>query len=283
MTEAVFTTGASKGIGLGVARYMAERGYRSLGTVRSEKDAERLRHIGVEPFLMDVTDRDSIVRVRREVERALSGIRLRALVNNAGVPAAGPIELADLDEARALFEVNFFGVLAVTQAFLPLLRESGGRVVNMSSVAGRFSFPFGGVYAASKHALEAASDALRRELLTAGVDVILIEPGSVQTPIWDHLDAIDMSRFRDTAYERLMPAVRESAVRGGREGLAVQLVSRAVYRAVCERRPPLRIPVVQSRLRLLLQRILPARIWDRLIGRLLARADSGAEVDSPLR
>jgi len=281
--EAVLTTGASKGIGFAAARFLAERGYRSLGTVRREEDAAPLREAGVEPVLLDVTDPASISRALVEVERILGGIPLRALVNNAGVPAVGPIELADLDEARALFEVNFFGALAVTQAFLPLLRASRGRLVNMSSISGRFAFPFVGVYSASKHALEAASDALRRELLTAGVDVILIEPGSVQTPIWNNIAAVDMNRFRDTAYERLMPTVQESAVRGGREGLPVEMVSRAVYRAVSERRPPARIPVVRSRLRWLLQRMLPARLSDRLIGRLLARIDSGAEVDSPLR
>ncbi len=281
--DAVLTTGASKGIGFDAARLLAQKGYRSLGTVRREADAVRLREAGIEPVLMDVTDSASISRAAGEVGRLLAGTSLRALVNNAGVPAAGPIELADLDEARALFEVNFFGALAVTQAFLPLLRSSRGRVINLSSVSGRFTFPFAGVYAASKYALEAASDALRRELATAGVDVVLIEPGSIQTPIWDHVESIDMNQYRDTSYEKLMPAVQESAVRGGREGLPVDRVSRAVYRAVTDRRPPVRIPVVESRLRWCLQRMLPDRLWDRLIRRLLARVDSGGEVESPLR
>ena len=192
--EAVLTTGASKGIGFDAARLLAQKGYRSLGTVRRDADATHLREAGVEPVLMDVTNAASIARAAGEVERLLDGMPLRALVNNAGVPAAGPIELADLDEARALFEVNFFGALATTQAFLPFLRESKGRVINMSSVSGRFAFPFAGIYAASKYALEAASDALRRELATAGIKVILIEPGSVQTPIWDHVASLDMNQ-----------------------------------------------------------------------------------------
>lgn len=279
--EAVLTTGASKGIGFDAARYLAKRGYRSLGTVRSEKDAARLRAAGVEPVLMDVTDSASILRAVGEVERILDGAPLRALVNNAGVLAAGPIELADLDDARAVFEVNFFGALDVTQQFLPLLRASRGRVINMSSLSGRFAFPFVGVYAATKHALEAASESLRRELVRTGVDVILIEPGSIQTPIWNNLEAIDMKRFRDTDYERLMPVVQEMAVRGGRNGLPVDRVSRAVHRAVSARRPPARIPVVESRSRWFLQRLIPARVWDRLIGRLLARIDAGGKVESP--
>ncbi len=279
--NAVLTTGASKGIGYSAAHYLANRGFRSLGTVRSEEDAARLRHAGIEPVLMDVTDPASISRAAEEIERSLEGTPLRALVNNAGVLAAGPIELADLEEARAVFEVNFFGALAVTQAFLPLLRASGGRVINMSSLSGRFAFPFVGIYAATKHALEASSDALRRELVRAGVDVILIEPGSIQTPIWENLENLDLNRFRGTEYEQLMPVVRKIAVRGGRNGLPVDRVSRAVYRAVSSRRPPARIPVVASRPRWMLQRMLPARLWDRLIGRLLARIDSGDEVESP--
>ena len=121
--EAVLTTGASKGIGFDAARLVEQKGYRSLGTVRRHEDAAPLREAGVEPVLMDVTDAASIARAAGEVERLLDGMPLRALVNNAGVPAAGPIELADLDEARALFEVNFFGALATTQAFLPFLED----------------------------------------------------------------------------------------------------------------------------------------------------------------
>jgi NAD(P)-dependent dehydrogenase (short-subunit alcohol dehydrogenase family) len=281
--EAVLTTGASSGIGFDAARLLAQKGYRSFGTVRREEDAARLREAGIEPILMDVTDSGSISRAAGDVQIVLAGTPLRALVNNAGVPAAGPIELTNLDEARGVFEVNFFGALAVTQAFLPLLRASRGRVINMSSVSGRFALPFVGIYAASKYALEAASDALRRELLAAGVEVVLIEPGSIQTPIWKHVASIDMNLFRDTEYERIMPAVQRSAVRGGREGLPVERVSRAVYRAVAEQHPPARIPVVASRLRWGLQRLLPVRLWDRLIGRMLIRAESGATVDSPLR
>jgi NAD(P)-dependent dehydrogenase (short-subunit alcohol dehydrogenase family) len=283
MSRAIITTGASRGIGFQAALHLAERGLRSLGTVRRAEDADRLRSAGIEPILMDVTDQASIARAAAEVEHALDGGPLMALVNNAGVPAAGPIELADLDEARSIFEVNLFGVIAVTQAFLPLLRASGGRVVNMSSVAGRFTFPFVGMYSASKHALEAVSDALRRELRSAGVDVVLVEPGSIDTPIWDRVEAIDLDRYLDTPYERLMPMVKESAVRGGRTGLPAECVARAVHRAVTARRPPARIPVVASRFKWRMQRLVPAPVWDYLIGRLLARVEAGRGIDSPLR
>src|SRR5947209_16873980 len=134
---------------------------------------------------MDVTDTASITRVRGEVERALGTTPLIALVNNAGIPAAGPLELLPLDELRRVLEVNLIGVVAVTQAFLPLLKRARGRIVNISSVSGRVAMPFMGPYAASKFALEAVSDSLRRELLPFGVDVIVVEPGSVQSRIWD--------------------------------------------------------------------------------------------------
>lgn len=283
MAEAVLTTGASKGIGLETALHLRNRGFRSLGTVRTEADADRLREAGIEPVLMDVTDRGSIGRAVRHVETALDGDRFAALVNNAGVPAAGPIELIDLDEARQLFEVNLFGVIAVTQAFLPLLRESRGRIVNMSSVAGRFTFPFAGIYSASKHALEATSDAMRRELRSSGVGVTLVEPGSIRTPIWDRVENIDLERYRDTPYAELMPRVRDSAVQGGRTGLPPERVAAAVHRALTTRRPPARIPVVGSVLKWKLQQGVPAFVWDHFIGRLLARAESGRDVDSPLR
>jgi NAD(P)-dependent dehydrogenase (short-subunit alcohol dehydrogenase family) len=282
MTEAILITGASTGIGHATARYLAESGFLTVGTVRTEGDATRLREAGVETVAMDVTDPSSVARAVSRVEGLLEDRPLAALVNNAGVPAAGPIELSDVDEARRLFEVNVFGVMRVTQAFLPRLRASHGRIVNMSSVAGRFTFPFGGVYAASKHALEALSDALRRELSSSGVRVILIEPGSINTPIWDRVENIDLGRYEGTPYERLMPPARDSAVRGGRTGLPPQAVARAVHRAVTTRRPPPRIPVVASRSRWLMQRLVPATVWDVLIGRLLARIEDGRKVESPL-
>jgi short-subunit dehydrogenase len=139
------------------------------------------------------------------------------------------------------------------------------------------------MYSASKHALEAVSDALRRELRSAGVDVVLVEPGSIDTPIWDRVEAIDLDRYLDTPYERLMPMVKKPAVRGGRTGLPAECVARAGHRAVKARRPPARIPVVASRFKWRMQRLVPAPVWDYLIGRLLARVEAGRGIDSPLR
>jgi len=263
----VVVTGASTGIGAAIAQELAGRGFRVFGTVRRPEDGAALEGAGVTPVRMDVTDGDSIVRARALVEQALAGAPLVALVNNAGVPAAGPLELVHLDEFRRALEVNLIGVVAVTQAFLPLLKRARGRIVNISSVSGRVAMPFMGPYAASKFALEAVSDSLRRELLPFGVDVIVVEPGSVQSRIWDKVQAMDLSRYGGTPYERVLPRIRDVAVRSGAEGLPADRVARAVAKALIARRPPARILVVASVLSQKLLEWLPDRWLDWLIGR----------------
>src|SRR5438309_10086573 len=169
VNQGVVVTGASSGIGAAIARDLAARGFRVFGTVRREQDCAPLEAARVVPVLMDVTDTASIARAGDEVTRALAGAPLAALVNNAGIPSAGPLELVPLDQLRHVLEVNLVGAVAVTQAFLPLLKAARGRIVNISSVAGRGALPFMAPYAASKFALEGASDSLRRELLPFGV------------------------------------------------------------------------------------------------------------------
>jgi NAD(P)-dependent dehydrogenase (short-subunit alcohol dehydrogenase family) len=218
---------------------------------------------------MDVSDSVSIATGCAAVRNALAGRPLVGLVNNAGMPAAGPMELLPLDELRRVIEVNFIGQVAVTQAFLPLLRAARGRIVNMSSVAGRAVLPFLGPYAASKFALEAFSDALRRELAPFGVRVIVIEPGNIQSKIWDKVEALDISRYRGTRYEPALERVRAEALRGGRAAPPATLVARVVRKALMARRPPIRVVVTQhSWLDAMLTR-LPDRILDWVIGRMV--------------
>jgi len=164
-------------------------------------------------------------------------------VNNAGIPAAGPLELFPLDELRRVLEVNLIGAVAVTQAFLPLLKASRGRIVNMSSVAGRGALPFLGPYAASKFGLEAISDSLRRELLPFGVRVIVIEPGSFKTAIWSKVEAMDLRRYAGTPYESVLDRFRRAALRSAEQAPPPDKVVRAVWRALNVRRPPLRVLV----------------------------------------
>jgi NAD(P)-dependent dehydrogenase (short-subunit alcohol dehydrogenase family) len=181
----VLVTGASTGIGRATVLALAKRGAQVYAGVRRSADADSLTREGgpnVRPLLLDVTVPDAIDAARDILSS--SGAPLTGLVNNAGFALAGPLELVAPAELRRQFDVNFFGALALTQALLPQLRAARGRIVNVSSIGGKFAAPFVGAYAASKFALEAASDALRLELRPFGVAVILIEPGAVRTPIW---------------------------------------------------------------------------------------------------
>ena len=170
----VVVTGSSSGIGRATALYLEQLGFRVIATVRSEQDGQALcseASGGIIPLLMDVTDQASIERAKGQVSQAVGDSGLAGLVNNAGIGFVSPLEFAPLDELRRLFEVNVFGLLAVTQAFLPLLRQGRGRVVNISSTASIMVAPFHGPYSASKFAVNGLSDALRLELKPLDVQV----------------------------------------------------------------------------------------------------------------
>lgn len=270
-------TGASSGIGAAIARDLAGRGFRVFGTVRRPEAGAALEQVGATPLHMDVTDGESIARARAAVECALAGAPLVGLVNNAGIPAAGPLELIPLAEVRAVLEVNLIGPLAVTQAFLPLLKAARGRIINIGSVAGLSALPFMGPYAASKFGLEAISDSLRRELLPFGVAVVIIEPGSFRTSIWRKVEAMDVSRYEGTAYAAALARVRHAALRGAESAPPPDKVVRAVREALTARRPPLRVIVTAHGW---LDRI---TLWlpDRWLDWLIARRLWGERVKRP--
>lgn len=274
---AVVVTGASSGIGEAIATRLADRGFRAFGGYRNPEDAERLSAAGVEPIRLDVTepaDVDAAVRTVAERLHAEGGAGGRApglagLVNNAGIPGAGPVELAPFDVFESVMAVNFFGALRATRAFLPLLRSAGGRIVMISSLSGRVAMPFLGPYAASKYALEGLADSLRRELLPEGLRVLLIEPGPIATPIWDRVASVDPTTYAGTRYEERVRSVRESALASGRGGLPPERVAHKVERALTSRRPRERV-VVTDRAGLWKARLvrrLPVRWADRLIVR----------------
>lgn len=264
MHGTVLVTGASSGIGAAIVRHLAGRGFRVFGTVRRAEDGAALERDGVTPVRMDVTDQTSIARAREQVAAALGESPLAGLVNNAGIPAAGPLELIPIEEIRQVLEVNLLGAVAVTQAFLPLLKAARGRIVNISSVAGRAALPFMGPYAASKYGLEAISDSLRRELIPFGVKVIVIEPGSFQSRIWTKVEEMDLSRYRGTAYERVMDRVRQGALGAAEHAPPPDKVVAAVERALTARRPPIRV-VVAPRLLTRVWLWLPDRWLDWVI------------------
>jgi NAD(P)-dependent dehydrogenase (short-subunit alcohol dehydrogenase family) len=275
--KTVVITGASTGIGYDAARYLLENGYQVWGSVRRQADADRLQaELGVNftPLLFDVTDEQAIKGAAVQVEKQLKGRGLNGLINNAGIAVSGPLMHIPLDKFRQQLEINLVGALAATQAFLPLLgaRQNPGhppgRIVNLSSVSGSIVYPFFGPYAASKHGLEVISHALRRELRPYGIDVIIIAPGSVQTPIWDKAEQEDISLYADTDYVPILQKLQERVTRMGKAGIPVQVVSRAIYQALESPRPKARYVLARNLFSgWLIPYWLPFRWFDRIVAK----------------
>ena len=280
MTGTVLVTGASRGIGEACALRLVRAGMRVFAGVRDSAHGEALQKAGgpgILPVRLDVTDAASIEAGLSLVVGQLGTGGLDALVNNAGIAVGGPLELLTPDDLRQQLEVNVVGQQAVTRAFLPLLRRAHGRIVFMSSVAGRSSLPIMGAYGASKHALEAMADALRLELRPWGITVSLVEPGVIATEIWERSVGAAQTRLEraDPAalerYQRIIDGVRRRAQRG-RSGLPPDEVARAVARALSARRPRARYVVGRdARLRILLETLLPTRLRDRIVARVLEK------------
>jgi NAD(P)-dependent dehydrogenase (short-subunit alcohol dehydrogenase family) len=269
----VLVTGASTGIGEATAIHLRELGFEPVAGVRKDEDAKRLGRSGIRSVRLDVTDSDQIAAARAE----LGDGPLAGLVNNAGIAVASPIEYLPVDQLRRQLEINLIGQVAVTQAFLPALRRAGGRVVNVSSIGGRVALPLLGAYAMSKFGLEAFSDALRRELRAQGVDVIVIEPGGVRTPIWrkggelaEEISA-DMPAEGERLYGPMIEAIRkESANIEQVRGMPPRAVAEVIGTALTTAHPRARYVVGRdAKSRAVAGRILPDRVMDRLIGRAL--------------
>lgn len=183
--EIMVVSGASTGMGAATAREIAARGYHILAGVRRERDGDAIRADGIEPVILDLTRPEHLWALVDRIASDPDHRPLRALINNAGIAVNAPVETLPLDEWRRQFDVNLFGHIAVTQALLPFLHQSHGRIVNISSVGGKIAMATYGAYAGAKFALEAASDSLRRELAPHGVQVVVVEPGAVKTEMAD--------------------------------------------------------------------------------------------------
>ena len=262
-------TGASSGIGEACALRLARAGWRVFGGARTEADAVSLRERGVEPLELDVTDAGQVAAAAEAV-----GPSLGALVDNAGIAIAAPLELVPLDELRRQLEVNVVGQVAVTQALLPALRRARGRIVLMGSIGGRSALPFLGPYAASKHALEAIADALRVELGPWGIAVSIVEPASIRTAIWskgaERAEELSRGFATETAelYAARVARFREVALSRG-PGADPDEVAKVVEHALTARRPKARYLVGRdAHLRAWLER-LPTRLRDRVLERAL--------------
>ena len=275
--QSVVVTGVSTGIGWGVAKVMSGKGFRIFGSVRKQADAERLRaELGerFSPLIFDVTDAAAVARAAADVRAALAGGRLWGLVNNAGIAVAGPLLETSADEFRKQLEVNLVAPMVVIKAFAPLLGTDRaltgppGRIVNISSVGGRFAAPFVGLYAASKHGLEGLSDSLRRELMLYGIDVIIVAPGSVATPIWDKAEQIDLAPYQTSPYFGIIKRFRDYMIAEGRKGWPAERLGEVVCEALTAARPKARYSPVAGRFQnWTLPRMLPARVVDRIIAR----------------
>lgn len=245
----MLVTGASTGIGYASALDLAARGYSVFAGVRSEADAARIRaaHTALMPVMLDVTAPSDVAAAAQTI--AASGVNLAGVVNNAGIAVAGPLEYLPVSEVRRQFDVNVFGALAVTQAMLPLLRLSGGRVVFVSSVSGQIAPPYIGPYAASKFALEAIADSLRMELSAFGIHVCVVQPGNVKTPIWQKgrdakaaLLAL-LPPHALTHYAGAIDSVQRVTEREERSGIEPEVVADAIAHALLDERPRARYPV----------------------------------------
>lgn len=278
---AVVVTGASTGIGRACAARLARRGTLVFAGVRKEVDGKELeRELGskVVPLQLDVTRPDQIEEARERVAAELGSHRLVGLVNNAGVAIGGPVEYLPLDLWREQFEVNVFGVVAVTQAFLDLLRPAPGRIVIVGSMSGRLSNPLMAPYAASKHAVEAIGESLRHELAPWDITTSVVEPGAVRTPVWEKGRALadrlerelppeGLARYRD-----MVDLVRRGIDRQESAGVDPDRVAVVVERALFSPKPRPRYPVgPDAQVMAVLSRLLPDRARDRLMSNFMDR------------
>jgi NAD(P)-dependent dehydrogenase (short-subunit alcohol dehydrogenase family) len=276
---AVVITGASTGIGHASALHLSSLGFQVFAGVRRDEDAERLRAAGngsIEPLHIDVTDQRSIDAAAESV-RAATGGSIAGLVNNAGIAVPGPLEYLPMDEFRRQIEVNLTGQVAVTQAFLPMLRASRGRIVNIGSIGGRVALPLLGPYAASKHAMEGLTDSLRRELKPAGIQVSIVRPGPIATEIWERGNStadelLERMPGVEAHYGPAIAASRAWASERAGEAVPPSVVAGVVADALTADKPRTRYLVgPRAKLLVRLREVLPDRWFDYLIERLARR------------
>lgn len=269
----VLITGASTGIGRATVLRLAGSGWTVLAGVRRAEDGERLVAEAspgrVAPLQLDVTDGAQIAAAVEEIAGRDAG-RLDALVNNAGIGVGGPLEVLSDEEWRRQFDVNFFGQIAVTRALLPALRLARGRIVFISSIGGKVAMGFNGPYAASKHAIEAVGDALRVELHRSGIQVALVEPGSIATPIWEKTQGVasemrippELEREYGDIPQKMGKVLEDTASRG----MPPEAVAEAIEKALTAQRMPSRVLIGRdARVMLTAKRLLPDRVFDRIV------------------
>lgn len=282
--RSVVVTGASTGIGWAIAKFLIGRGYRVFGSVRKQADADRLRSefgANFTPLLFDVTDEAAVLTAARQVREALGGETLAGLVNNAGIAVGGPVLELSADDFRRQMDINVMGPVIATQAFGPLLgadpslKGPKGRIVMISSVAGKNGNPLSAPYCTSKHAIEGLSESLRRELMLFGIDVIIVAPGAVKTPIWSKAEEIDLSVYQNSSYLPAFKKVLAFMMKLGETGLPAERIAEVVFEALTAAKPKVRYQITPDWLRHFMTTALPKRTVDRIIAKRLGLLPQG--------
>lgn len=276
--RSALVTGSSTGIGRATALRLDRAGWRVFAGVRNGEDADSLSAAGSErltPVMLDVTDDEAIEAAAALLTAELGEAGLDGLVNNAGVAIPSPLETMPIEAFRRQVEVNLTGQVAVTQAMLPLIRGARGRIVFVSSIGGRIAFPLTGAYHAAKFGVEAVGDVFRQELRRWGISVSVVEPGSIDTPIWDSGErAADQIggdvAAREELYGKAIASYRKVTKNLAERGIEPAKVAEVIEHALSAARPRTRYLVgldakIQARIKL----VIPTRIWDRIVARIM--------------
>jgi NAD(P)-dependent dehydrogenase (short-subunit alcohol dehydrogenase family) len=276
--KSVVITGVSTGIGHAIAKLLLDKGFRVFGSVRKQSDADRLlQDFGgnFTPLVFDVTDEAAVRAAAGEVRAALGGEKLAGLVNNAGIAVSGAVIDLSADDFRRQFEVNVIGPIIATQAFAPLLgtdsalRGSPGRIVMMSSIAGKFGNPLMAAYSASKHALNGLSDGLRREMMLFGIDVVIIAPGAVKTPIWAKAQDEDITGFSKSPFYPALQKIRAMLPQMDASGLPPETIADHVFDALTSASPKAHDVITPGPWQFWLSTKLPPRLVDKIVAKRL--------------
>ncbi|MDP5071323.1 MAG: SDR family NAD(P)-dependent oxidoreductase [Congregibacter sp.] len=283
--QTVVITGVSTGIGHAAAQVLISRGFRVFGSVRNQADAQRVQaELGdnFAPLIFDVTDAQAIAEAAHCVRGALAGTTLAGLVNNAGIAVTGPVLVVSESDYRKQLDVNLVGPFLVTQAFAPLLgadpqlQGPPGRIVNISSAAGVRAMPFLGPYAASKFGLEGYSEALRRELMLFGIDVIVLGPGPVKTAIWDKAEEIDIEQYANSPFRSSLERFQTLFIGQGRNGYPAERLGELIHTALTTPKPKVRYAAVKGRvMEKIMMRVASKRAMDRTIAKMLGLKKPG--------
>jgi hypothetical protein len=273
----IVITGVSTGIGYAAALRLTKASHTVFGSVRNEADAKRLQtELGenYHPLIFDVTDSNAIQDAVEYVTNIVGDNGIDALINNSGIALGGPILELPVDIFRKQFEVNIFGIISVTQAFSKLLgaykgATHNGKIIMISSVAGKRSYPFVGPYSASKHALEGMSDALRRELMLYDIDVILVEPGPVKTDIWKKTPNLENNIFLKSDFEPALRKFNGMIKIFEKKGLDADVIAKRIEKIIISKSPKTRYVLSPNKLR---DYILPGLLPDRWLDRAMSKA-----------